>query len=66
MNNTKELILNSLEDEFSVTACVNGYMLDVSGKDSRGEYRRLKYLLPSIDELVDFIRMADGKFEARG
>jgi hypothetical protein len=66
MNKEKDINLNSLEDDFSVVACVNGYVLDVSGKDARGEYRRLKYLLPSVDELVEFIRMADGKFEARG
>jgi hypothetical protein len=66
MNKENYLILNTIEDDLSVTACVNGYVIDVSGKNVRGEYCRMKYLLPSVDELVEFIRMADSKFEARG
>lgn len=65
MNAKTELNLKTLDDDFSVVACFNGYTVDVSGKDDRGEYRRYKYLVHSLDELVDFIREADGRFEAR-
>lgn len=65
MNKEKQLIVNSIEDECTVTACMNGYLMEVSGKDARGDYRRFRFLLESVDELVEFIRMADAKFEAR-
>jgi hypothetical protein len=66
MNNTKKLILQILEDEFSVTTCVNGYLLDLAGKDEKNDYHRVKYLVNSLDDLFDLIRQIDERFEAKG
>jgi hypothetical protein len=65
MNKTKEMILKNVDDDFTVTACVNGYLLNISGKDERSDYHCVKYLINTLDELLDFIREINELFEVR-
>lgn len=39
----------SVSDSYTVTMCTNGYLIDVSGKDTKGEWVSLKLLVQQLD-----------------
>lgn len=50
--------LDKVNDNFSVYMYDNGFMLEISGRDSDGEWTTAKILCKSMDELVLLIKEA--------
>lgn len=63
MTKEYELKVSDIDPSFTVTACFNGYMVEMSGKDSNDDWRSVKYLTYSIDEMFDVIRSMNDKFD---
>lgn len=57
------LSISSIECTYSVTACTNGYMIEINGKDLLGEWRSAKYLTSNLDGLFDLIRAVDARLD---
>ena len=45
-----------VNDNYSITNCQNGYMVDVSGQDSKENWINAKFVFKTIDELKDVVQ----------
>jgi hypothetical protein len=45
-----------VNDNYTVTNCQNGYVVDVSGRDSSEEWISAKFVFKTIDELKDVVQ----------
>jgi hypothetical protein len=48
--------LSKVSDSFTVNMYDNGYMLEISGRDSKDDWKTSKVMCASIDELFELIR----------
>lgn len=48
--------LNQVNENFTVNMYDNGYMVEVGGRDKKGEYKTSKLMLNSADELIEVIK----------
>jgi len=46
----------SINDNYTVTHCANGFVIEVSGKDLKDDYISRKFVVISIDELKEVIQ----------
>ena len=47
------------DDSFTVNMYDNGYMVDIGGRDSDGDWVRAKVVCNTIDQVVDLIHQID-------
>lgn len=47
-----------VSESFTVNMYDNGYMFEVSGRDSDGDYKNVKILAPTVEQLVLLIKEA--------
>lgn len=47
--------LVKVSESFTVNMYSNGYMIEVNGRDSEGDWKTVKIILKSEEELVDLI-----------
>ena len=47
--------LTKVNDNFSVTMCENGYVVDISGEDTDDNWISTKIVFDGLDDLSDFI-----------
>jgi hypothetical protein len=45
-----------VNDNYTITNCQNGYMVDVSGQDSEENWINAKFVFKTIDELKDVVQ----------
>jgi hypothetical protein len=50
--------LAKVNDAFTVYSYDNGYMFEMSGRDSNNEYKNTKIVVTSIEELVALVKEA--------
>jgi hypothetical protein len=50
--------LEKVNDNFSVYMYDNGFMLEISGRDSGGDWATAKVLCKNMDELIGLIKEA--------
>ena len=50
--------IEKVNDNFSVYMYDNGFMLEVSGRDSGGDWATAKILCKDLDELISLIKEA--------
>jgi hypothetical protein len=49
-------ILSKVEEDFRVNMYSNGYMLEVSGRDSKDEWASAKIICNNVEELITLIK----------
>ena len=47
-----------VSESFTVNMYDNGYMFEVSGRDNDGDYKNVKILAPTVEQLVLLIKEA--------
>lgn len=50
--------LAKVNDSFAVYNYDNGFMLEISGRDSNNDYKNVKIVVTSIEELVALVKEA--------
>jgi hypothetical protein len=50
--------LIKVNESFTINMYDNGYMIEVSGRNKKGDYVTAKILTPSVDDLVTLVREA--------
>jgi hypothetical protein len=45
-----------VNDNYTITNCQNGYMVDASGQDSEENWINAKFVFKTIDELKDVVQ----------
>lgn len=50
-------IFNKINDNYNVTICNNGFIVDISGRDSTDEWITGKFVVNTIDELKEVIQV---------
>ena len=50
--------VDKISESFTVNMYDNGYMFEVSGRDSDGDYKNVKILAPTVEQLVLLIKEA--------
>ena len=48
--------LAKVNDSFSVQMYDNGFMFEIGGKDSHGDWKNAKIMCSTIDQLVDLVK----------
>lgn len=48
--------LTKVNENFSVNMYDNGYMIEVSGRDKKDDYKTSKLMLGSVEELIEVIK----------
>ena len=51
--------LSKVNESFTVNRYVNGYMIEVSGRDEENDWKTVKLLCSSEDELLAIIKEAN-------
>jgi hypothetical protein len=49
-------IYAKVNDNYSITNCHNGYLVEVSGQDKNEDWLTVKYLATTIEELKDIVQ----------
>ena len=49
-------IFAKINDNYTVTNCHNGFVIEVSGQDRDAEWITAKYVIKSLDELKDAVQ----------
>jgi hypothetical protein len=49
-------IFVKINDNYTVTNCHNGFVIEVSGQDRDAEWITAKYVIKSLDELKDAVQ----------
>jgi hypothetical protein len=52
--------LNKVNESFSVNMYDNGFMIEVSGRDSNNEYKTAKVMVGTVDELIALVKEVSG------
>ena len=47
--------LEKVTDSFTINMYDNGYMIDVSGRDSDGEWKSAKILCQNLEQVIDLV-----------
>ena len=47
--------LEKVSDSFTVNMYDNGFMVDVSGRDSNGEYKSARILCENLERVIDLV-----------
>ena len=50
--------LAKVNESFTVNMYDNGYMIEVSGKDTEGEWKTAKIMVQSVEDLVALVKEA--------
>jgi hypothetical protein len=50
--------LTKVNESFTVNRYDNGYMLEVSGRNKKGDYQTAKIMVSNVDDLVTLVREA--------
>ena len=50
--------LSKVNENFTVNMYDNGFMIEVSGKDSDGEWKTAKIMVQTVDELLALVKEA--------
>ena len=50
--------LSKVNENFTVNMYDNGFMIEVSGKDSEGEWKTAKIMIQTVDELLALVKEA--------
>lgn len=50
--------LARVSDSFTVYRYDNGFMVEIGGRDSAGDWRTSKIVVPTVDALVELVREA--------
>jgi hypothetical protein len=45
-----------VDDNYTVTNCKNGFLVEVSGKDAGNEWITVKFVFKTLDELKDAVQ----------
>jgi hypothetical protein len=45
-----------INDSYTITNCINGFVVEVSGVDLKEEWLTIKYVIKTIDELKDIVQ----------
>lgn len=58
MTKHKKLIdhFTKVNDNYTVTNCQNGYIVEVSGQDSSNEWITVKYVFKAFEELTEAVQ----------
>lgn len=48
-------ILVKAQDTFNITRADNGFIVEVAGKDTNGEWRTVKFVVPSVSDIVTLL-----------
>jgi hypothetical protein len=48
--------LNKVNESFTINMYDNGFMLEISGRDSDDDWANAKIMVPTVDELVALVR----------
>jgi hypothetical protein len=48
--------LSKVSDSFSVNICDNGFLVDISGRDTIGDYKSVKLLCINVEQLAATIQ----------
>lgn len=54
--NKKLCKLDKVNESFTVYRYDNGFMIEVSGRDTKDDYKTIKLLCSSEDELIELIK----------
>ena len=46
---------SSIDEQYTITQCSNGYILEVNGRDKKDDYLNIKHLMLKHEELVDVL-----------
>lgn len=49
----------SIDENYSITQCSNGYILEINGRDKKDNYLNIKHLVLKHEELVDVLIEVD-------
>lgn len=52
--------LDKVNDNFNVNMYDNGFMVEISGRDKKDDYKTSKIMVNSVDELVEVIKEIAG------
>jgi hypothetical protein len=50
--------LTKVNESFTINMYDNGYMIEVGGRNKKGDYTNAKILVSTVDELVELVREA--------
>jgi hypothetical protein len=50
--------LNKVSESFTINIYDNGFMLEISGKDSDNEWKTAKIMVNTVDELLSLVKEA--------
>lgn len=50
--------LSKVNESFTINMYDNGYMVEVSGRNKKGDYVTAKIMCTSMDEVIDLVREA--------
>ena len=52
--------LSKVDESYTINMYDNGYMLDIGGEDSEGDWRSAKILVNDVDSLLELVKEAAG------
>ena len=50
--------LEKVNENYTINMYDNGFMIEVSGRDSDGEYRTAKIMVPTVEQLIELVKEA--------
>jgi hypothetical protein len=50
---------SSIDEQYTITQCSNGYILEINGRDKKDDYLSIKHLVLKHEELVDVLIEVD-------
>ena len=50
--------LEKVNENYTINMYDNGFMIEVSGRDSDDEYKTAKIMVPTIEQLVELVKEA--------
>jgi hypothetical protein len=50
--------LEKVNENYTINMYDNGFMIEVSGRDSDDEYRTAKIMVPTVEQLVELVKEA--------
>jgi hypothetical protein len=50
---------SSIDEQYTITQCSNGYILEINGRDKKDDYLNIKHLVLKHEELVDVLIEVD-------
>ena len=50
--------VTKVSENFTVSMYDNGFMIEISGRDKKDEWKTVKLIVPTIEELVELVKEA--------